>query len=429
MNIETRTYTKEEFLHEYKKLKRLFQPNIYKILQDLDVTLAGGALTSLFTNRDINDLDIYFKSYEDFEEFCLYMFSSKLRSGKPDKSGSAFNVFWELDNPGKIFEQDFKTKVSLQEVPFAEAYIENVGMTNKSVMFSDKKNPVIQCITFDVFEDVTSIFKKFDFSINMIAFNFKTEEWVLHKDALKHCSQKVMVFNTKTDYPVISLLRSAKYSKRDYAISRKELMKLGLAISQLKISSWDEAKDHLSGMYGTNVEEMFSIEEGFSFDKLMEIVDETEEKFITSIATDSDSARKTFNFNLQPKSLYEVLSKIRQSSGRELPSKVYGVCPAFRFFLMDKTSTRYVGLGSTSEDVYVKQSVCLFLSEHSASNYFNHLVEGGYDSWDSRKGAVLLELEVSDITELSHFSEGKFILLDNCKFTVKDVIKAEGDVV
>lgn len=46
------------------------------------------------------------------------------------------------------------------------------------------------------------------------------------------------------------MLRADKYRVRGYTISRRETMKLGIAVSGLKLESWEDAKAHLSGMYG-----------------------------------------------------------------------------------------------------------------------------------------------------------------------------------
>ncbi|AKJ74493.1 DNA primase/helicase [Salmonella phage 19] len=70
-------------------------------------------------------------------------------------------------------------------------------MTDKSVMFSNKKLPVLQCIAFDVFPDARKIFDKFDFTINMGAFSFAKGQWEFDKNFLKHVAQKVLVLTRK----------------------------------------------------------------------------------------------------------------------------------------------------------------------------------------------------------------------------------------
>lgn len=71
------------------------------------------------------------------------------------------------------------------------AFMHNVGMTDKSIMFTGGGNyPVMQCIGFDVFDSTQKIFDKFDYTINMGAFNFETEEWGDgQKTAEAHCSE------------------------------------------------------------------------------------------------------------------------------------------------------------------------------------------------------------------------------------------------
>ncbi|AKJ74492.1 hypothetical protein SP19_1 [Salmonella phage 19] len=40
-----------------------------ELLKRLDVRVAGGTLTSLFSNREVNDIDLYFPSWETLRSF------------------------------------------------------------------------------------------------------------------------------------------------------------------------------------------------------------------------------------------------------------------------------------------------------------------------------------------------------------------------
>lgn len=51
-----------------RKLKRELG-NLYDIFSGYECYLAGGAITSIFTNKDINDYDIFFKHKEDIVRF------------------------------------------------------------------------------------------------------------------------------------------------------------------------------------------------------------------------------------------------------------------------------------------------------------------------------------------------------------------------
>lgn len=59
-NIETK--------RQHALIKKFIDPDLYEILANMDAYLAGGAISSLFTNRKINDFDIYFQKEGDVHE-------------------------------------------------------------------------------------------------------------------------------------------------------------------------------------------------------------------------------------------------------------------------------------------------------------------------------------------------------------------------
>lgn len=74
-------YLEMNYQKEKNKLKRLL-PKTFEILKNYNCYIAGGAITSLFTGQDINDVDIYFKDkaelfrllYEKFSyEYIIYI--------------------------------------------------------------------------------------------------------------------------------------------------------------------------------------------------------------------------------------------------------------------------------------------------------------------------------------------------------------------
>lgn len=215
---------------ELKKLKSYLGEELYSILKKYNCFIAGGFIRNLFTNSEINDVDIYFRSQKDLE-------------------GILFNEF-------------------------ENNYI--VSATKKALTFQ-KDDKLLQFIHIDFYDDVMKIFDSFDFTCCMGAFDFKTEEFILHKDFLKHNSQRILKFNTKTLFPIISALRINKYLDRGYKISRKEFIKIMLTINNLKISSLEELTCQLGGMYGENLDDIFSDSLKENFD-LLKAIEELESK-------------------------------------------------------------------------------------------------------------------------------------------------------
>lgn len=194
--------------------------------------VAGGALTSIATgNHDkIEDYDIYFKDRKSCVEAIRYM--------------------KELD-PHVSFISD------------------------KSITYCINSDLKIQFIYYDFYPEAQDIFKHFDFSINMAAYDNIKEDVIYHENFWMHNSQRYLTINTKTKFPILTLLRLDKYKGRGYKTSRSEVIKLGLTISQLNIDSWEEFSSQVGNSYGFDLADLKDLEsEEFSLDKALDrIVD------------------------------------------------------------------------------------------------------------------------------------------------------------
>lgn len=56
---------------EINRLKLLITEDIWEVLKEHKAIIAGGAITSIFTNQPINDIDVYFRSEEDLHRVIL----------------------------------------------------------------------------------------------------------------------------------------------------------------------------------------------------------------------------------------------------------------------------------------------------------------------------------------------------------------------
>ena len=216
--------------------------------------VAGGAVTSVFTNAKINDTDIYFKSRRAFE----------------------IGVF--------------------------QAYEDGlwcVAASKRAVTFADQSNNIAQLMHFDFFPSADDIFKAFDYTVCMGALDLDAgpkEKWnahairfdqvgdehpesgfFFHPDFLKHNSQRFLKFNPGTRYPLASATRVLKYQQRGYTIGKGDMMKIALAVRGVRLESWEDLKDQIGGAYGDKV--VFEKENTpFSLDAAIEAltVDDTE---------------------------------------------------------------------------------------------------------------------------------------------------------
>jgi hypothetical protein len=192
--------------------------------------VAGGAVTSVFTGKDINDVDLYFKTRRAFE------------------------------------------------VAVYEAYEDGlwcVAASKRAVTFVNG-NDVVQMMHFDFFPTAQDIFAAFDYTIVMGAMDLDankkvavynpekdrielapdehpTSGFIFHDDFLKHNSQRFLKFNPGTRYPLASATRVLKYQQRGYTIGKGDMMKIALAVRGVKIDTWDDLKDQIGGAYGDKV--------------------------------------------------------------------------------------------------------------------------------------------------------------------------------
>lgn len=180
--------------------------------------IAGGALTSAFTNSNINDVDIYFKTKEDFIE-------------------SIYN-----------------------------AYDENlwcVSATDRAVTFV-RDDCIIQLMHFDFFPTAEAVFDAFDYTVCMAAYDIDAEDFIFQEDFMKHAAQRKLSFHSGTRYPYNSLLRVLKYQQRGYTINKADLLRIGLTCQRVPVDSWESLADAIGGQYGEraliNTEAPFSIE-------------------------------------------------------------------------------------------------------------------------------------------------------------------------
>lgn len=209
------------YINEENKLKSLVSSDTWDLLKENKAIIAGGAITSLFCSRDINDIDVYFQCEEDFENFITEVFDG------------SFSLICH-------------------------------HITDRSILFQDKYTKQdVQVIYYRWHNNLVSLFTSFDYTVNMAAYDF--EDFHFHADFMKHNSQRYLSFNSGTDYPLISALRVQKYREKGYTISKTQMLSVILAGLALQINSWEELKDHIGGMYGLEMDKVFDETKPFNF--------------------------------------------------------------------------------------------------------------------------------------------------------------------
>lgn len=229
--------------NELNKLKKGFPSGLWEVLADHGCIIAGGAITSVFTNTEINDYDIYFRSKEDFTK-----------------------IFKEIYH-------EYGDDTLEYDLGFGDA---TASVVTKKALLLFHGESKIQFIVNDFYQTPEQIFEHFDFTCCMGAFVMKDNEFVLHPDFLKHNAQKYLHFNPKTLFPLVSALRVDKYNKKGYKISKAQMLKVLCAVNNKNIASWDILIEELGGLYGTPAEEIFDTSQPFSLESAIEQLDKVE---------------------------------------------------------------------------------------------------------------------------------------------------------
>lgn len=244
---------KDKYKTQEKRLLAHFEDEIIvDVLSEHGCYVAGGAITSVFTSCEVNDLDVYFRSVESLILFVENMFG-EMNKPKPNS-----NMF---------------SRLTSEIEPFSLIYR---GHTNKSILCRTPSGQEVQLIHDRFYETPEDIFNNFDFHLNMGCYDLEEGMFVLSEHFLTDNSARVITVNPKTAFPIISQLRIDKYKQRGYTINRKEFILLACAVSQLNFMSWSDVKDSVGGMYGYCIDDIFDETVEFSYTELFKQLIELE---------------------------------------------------------------------------------------------------------------------------------------------------------
>lgn len=176
--------------------------------------LAGGSILSIVTNTEINDYDIYPKSKKDI-----------------------VNILDILIHDESCFIMNISERA--------------ITLKSNNHKNSEGKRVFIQLMTFTDFTSPDVIFDTFDFTVCMGAYDTDTKQYIFHPSFYPDVASRTLNFNTKTKYPLNSLLRVKKYQEKGYTISKSEMVKIALTIAQKNnIASWKDLENEIGGSYG-----------------------------------------------------------------------------------------------------------------------------------------------------------------------------------
>lgn len=303
---------------EEKKLKSLLGGAV-ELFKKYNAFVAGGAITSIFTNNEINDIDVYVRNEDDL--------------------------------------------LGLIEELFDYCGDKVLSSTKKSTLFAYEEL-LIQVIHFKCFETVEDIFDSFDFTSVMGAYDFKNDKFCFHDDFMKHNSQKIIKFNSNTAYPLISALRIQKYEGKGYKISKAEYLRIVMTCMKLDINSYEELQDHLGGMYGVNLDKLFDDIKDDPFD-LQKAID----KLAEITLSDEYFEKPDFDFIYE---LDDVISKISPKAIKyvEFKGKTYRVHSSGEIEYESKKYENHTMLDI--KDVFKENKLYKFVTKNEDGTYSSY---------------------------------------------------------
>ena len=223
---------------EAQELQSNINSKIWESLKKYNCMIAGGAITSIFTHNKINDIDIYFRSNKDYFYFCKELI---------DKG--VFNVLCSTDN-AITFVDKIITRLSIEQ-----------------------PKPTLQAICIDYYASPDDIFKSYDFTVNMGAYDFSTDSFVLNDDFIYHNMKRELHFNMSCNFPLDTIFRIDKYVNRGYYISKAEKLKLMLSINSLELNSWEDLTNNIRGYYKNNITLNIPSDMEFNLTNAFEVLD------------------------------------------------------------------------------------------------------------------------------------------------------------
>lgn len=215
LEINGEKYVKQgaDFQRQIENTVGLLGVEMHDALVEAKAILAGGAVLSNFTHEEVNDVDVYFRSKESMTEAFIRV------------------------------TKDWDT-----------VYL---GHTDKSITLKDRETEaVVQFIYFEYFENAEAVFEAFDFTVCMAAVEMHGEnnyELVMHPQFLSDVASRTLHFNNGTRFPYTSLVRTRKYAEKGFKLGKGNLLAIGAACATKPITSWDDAREQLGGVYGYQI--------------------------------------------------------------------------------------------------------------------------------------------------------------------------------
>jgi len=177
-------------------------------LDALDLVLCGGAVTSLFTNQPIKDLDFYAVDPEKLYDAKTWL-KSVFKDKEPYESGNAITYGRKSTSGQRVYHVQLITRFT--GVP-------------------------------------SEVFEYFDFTVTHGAYDFTNGDFVFGPRFFPDIAKRRLVYSGKSLFPICALYRTKKYAARGYTVPGSTMMHIALSIIRLEIKTYGQLKEQLFGI-------------------------------------------------------------------------------------------------------------------------------------------------------------------------------------
>lgn len=261
MGIVLKDKRKYNTQRECQIIEFLLGAHICKELKEVDAVLAGGAITSIFTGTEINDLDLFFKDQDSFHTMNKYIQSIMTpRYGNRTLSNPHdYGCIGQLESSFETKRASSITAVLKEEFRVKSRQADYGPTFELSYLQGKKLN--IQLVKPEICGgSVLEILHKFDYTACMGAFKFSSREFEFDDRFFPDNCKRVLSYNTEAGFPYNSWIRSKKYQQKGYEFPRSEELKLLMTIvrdtpktygdflNQLEIYAYGDLYEHIKNL-------------------------------------------------------------------------------------------------------------------------------------------------------------------------------------
>lgn len=208
-------------------LKHFFEEADFKPKHFEGVYLAGGAISSIFAELEVNDLDFYCESEAVKEEFLLTLTNTY-----------GYSVVCTTANA-----------ITLERKVFGE------------------QSKIVQVIVLFM-GDPECILNTFDFTCVQALYDFTGKQFLASSKFLRDVAARRLVYSNTSPYPICALYRTQKYIDRGYKLPGATIVAISLAIHKLRLDCYADLSAQLQGI---DTAMFLEIVNGFDLNKKFEL--------------------------------------------------------------------------------------------------------------------------------------------------------------